>query len=140
MVDILTGPAGHSAIRRAETAGNTAHDSVPIHRRLTVDMIARGLGKTKKCLTVMMGLVKVRSFFLTQQQLNPLRSWWNIGRSSTSARYLFGSHFLPSKKSTTRSSHTLLATAFFFSCSFAFPQQGGVALPVFANSSSLTQL
>ena len=140
MVDILTGPAGHSAIRRAETAGNTVHDSVPIHRRLTVDMIARGLGKTKKCLTVMMGLVKVRIFFLTQQQLNPLRSWCDIGRSSTSARYLFGSHFLPSKKSTTRSSHTLLATAFFFSCSFAFPQQGGVALPVFANSSSLTQL
>lgn len=78
MVDILTGPAGHSAIKRAETARNTEHDIVPIHRRLMADMIARGLGTAKKCLTVMMGLVKVSNFFLTQQ-LNPLRSWWNIG-------------------------------------------------------------
>lgn len=104
MVDILTGPAGHSAIKRAETARNTEHDIVPIHRRLMADMIARGLGTAKKCLTVMMGLVKVRNFFLTQQ-LNPLRSW------STSAHYLFGLHFLTRKQSTARSSHTLLATA-----------------------------
>ena len=61
MVDILTGPAGHSVIRHAETARNTAHATVPIPRRLTVDMIARGLGTTEKCLTVMMGPVKVRN-------------------------------------------------------------------------------
>ena len=67
MVDILTGLAGHSATRHAETARNTGHDTVPIHRRLTVDMTARGLGRTEKCLIVMMDPVKVRNFSSTQQ-------------------------------------------------------------------------
>lgn len=63
MVDILTGPAGHSAIRHAETARNTEHAIVPIRRPLTVDTIARGLGTIERCLTVMMGRVKVRNIF-----------------------------------------------------------------------------
>ena len=63
MVDILTGRAGHSAIRHAETARNIEHANVPIPRLLTVGMIARGLGTTEKCLTVMMDRVKVRNSF-----------------------------------------------------------------------------
>ena len=63
MVDTLIGPAGHSATRPAETARNTEHDHAPIPRQLTVDMIARGLGTTEKCLTVTRDLVKVRKFF-----------------------------------------------------------------------------
>ena len=88
MVDILTGRAGHSAIRHAETAENTVRATVPIPRRLTVDMTARGLGKTKKCLTVMMDRVKVRNIFSTQQQRNPLRSCMVEHRSSASGRHL----------------------------------------------------
>lgn len=67
MVDILTGPAGHSAIRHAETARNTEDVIVPIPRPLTVDMIARGLGTTEKCLTVMMDRVKVRNIFSSKK-------------------------------------------------------------------------
>lgn len=63
MVDILTGPAGHSAIRHAGTERNTEHAIVPIPRPLTVDTIARGLGTIERCLTVMMGRVKVRNIF-----------------------------------------------------------------------------
>jgi len=71
MVDILTGPDGHSVTRHAVTARNTEHATVPIPRRLTVGMIARGLGTTEKCLTVMMDRAKVRNVFYATTTQSP---------------------------------------------------------------------
>lgn len=69
MVDTRIGPAGHSATRLVETERDTEHDNAPIPRQLTVDMIARGLGTTGKCLTVTTDRVKVRNIF------SFLKSW-----------------------------------------------------------------
>lgn len=60
MVVILTGLAGRSATRLVVMAKNTARAPAQTHRRPMAAMTAHGLVVTKKCLLVMMDLVKVR--------------------------------------------------------------------------------